>query len=267
MKQIFIISIFILTSSLSAQQYDSTKTFFIEDVVISATRSEALSRKLPSSTYVVNKEQIKLNCGSSLASAMQGASGLFLKSYGGVGSLQTISLRGMSPEHTAILIDGIRVNNAQNGLIDLGVFSSSNIERIEVLKGGSSSLYGTDAVGGVINIITKNPIENGQCFLSSAVGSYNYHRFEQSVALKQNDNVSYQISLRNESGKGNYDFHFNNGIASKTLQRNNADYKLFFADGKIIWNGSENLSNFFSLNVEKAERGSPNPVFTLPDFK
>jgi len=179
--------------------------------------------------------------------------------------LNTISLRGMSAEHTAILIDGIRVNSAQNGLVDLGILSSSNIERIEILKGGSSALYGTDAVGGVVNIITRNSTEKYSGNVSTTFGSFGHNEYEQNAYIRQSDNLQYRFNIRRVTGEGNYKFSFDDGSRNHLLQRANADYSFLYVNGKMYWQPENNFSSFLDVNIEKAKRGSPNPVFSAFD--
>ncbi len=81
--------------------------------------------------------------------------GVHLRSFGGLGQLSTISIRGSTSEQVSVYLDGIKINTAQGGAVDFSTIPLGAIERVEVLRGGASSIFGTDAVGGVINIITK----------------------------------------------------------------------------------------------------------------
>jgi outer membrane cobalamin receptor len=247
-------------SVLVAADDDSTKQYHVDEVVVTGTRSNVFSRKLSSSVAMIDNMLIQTKTGNTFASALQGTSGLFIKSYGGNAMLHTISLRGMSSEHTAILVDGMRINSAQNGSVDLGIFSSSNIERIEILKGGSSSLYGTDAVGGVVHIISKKPKENFSANVFSTVGSYGYRAWEEQIHFQQSEDVRFRASLRNETGKGNYQFYFSDGKQRTLRRRRNADYSLMFFNSRIDWKANENIVAFLNFNVDNAQRGSPNPV-------
>jgi len=255
----------ISTSLLFADDIDSTKQYNVDEVVVTGTRSKVFSRKLSSSVTMIDNLLIQTKTGNSYASALQGTSGLFIKSYGGNAMLNTLSLRGMAPEHTAFLVDGVRINSAQNGLVDLGIFSSSNIERIEILKGGSSSLYGTGAVGGVVNIISKKPKENFSLNVLSSFGSFGHRVFEQNIHLQQSEDLKILATLHNETGDGNYQFYFFDGTKRTLMRRGNADYSLKFFSSSIDWNAHNNISAALNFNIEDAKRGSPNPVYSLSD--
>ena len=89
---------------------------------------------------------------SDLASALEKQSGIFIKSYGGSGQLQTIALRGMSAEQTQILLDGVPVNSLQLGSVDLGQFALFSISEAEIYRGGNALFSGSGAIGGTINL-------------------------------------------------------------------------------------------------------------------
>jgi len=91
------------------------------------------------------------------AEALRAAPGAFVNSNGGPGSLSTASLRGSTSAQVLVIVDGQRLNDARQGTPDLSLIPAESIERIEVLRGGASALYGPDALGGVIVITTKHP--------------------------------------------------------------------------------------------------------------
>ncbi len=88
---------------------------------------------------------------------------------GGMGQLADIYLRGTESDHTLILRDGIRLNNASSGTANLAFIDTTDIKQIEILKGPASVLYGTDAIGGVIQLISKTPEKTG-AFITGEVG-------------------------------------------------------------------------------------------------
>jgi len=126
------------------------------EVVITATRNEELITSIPVATDVLTSADIEETNAKNLGEALQNVGDSFIKNYGGVGSLETVSLRGSTDAQVLILIDGQRLNNAQQGSVDLSSIPTNAIERIEVVKGGNAAMYGSDAIGGVINIITKS---------------------------------------------------------------------------------------------------------------
>src|SRR5450759_1147357 len=147
--------LFSLDVAMVQNENDTTVQYRLKEVVVTGTRLDVVSDKSPSSVTVVDKATLEVKNGDVVAAAIQGSPGIYLRSYGSGGALATLSVRGQNPEHTLVLVDGQRYSNFQNGNTDLGIFSLANIERIEMARGGYSSLYGADAVGGVINIIMQ----------------------------------------------------------------------------------------------------------------
>ena len=152
MKLIVTLSIICFTLTYSAD--DSTRVFRLNDVVITGTRTTVAIEKLPSSVQVLDSLELAQSNGTSLADKLMNIAGITLRSYGGNGSLHSVSVRGMGSDYALILVNGQRFTTFQISTVDVGIFSLNEVERIEIAGGGASSLYGADAVGGVINIIT-----------------------------------------------------------------------------------------------------------------
>ncbi|NHZ84388.1 MAG: TonB-dependent receptor [Planctomycetia bacterium] len=127
------------------------------DITVTATRGHSLITEVPSSVNVVDAQELELKNPQNLAEALQNVPGVNIKDYGGLGNTKSISLRGSSNSQVLILLDGQRINSPQSGSVDLSQISLEGIEKIEVVRGGNSALYGSDAIGGVINIISKKP--------------------------------------------------------------------------------------------------------------
>lgn len=98
--------------------------------------------------------------------------GLHVKSFGGLGQLSTVSIRGSTAEQVSVFIDGIKINTAQGGAVDFSTIPLGSIERVEVIRGGASGLFGSDAVGGVINIVTKRAKKKPSLELRFSEGSF-----------------------------------------------------------------------------------------------
>jgi len=127
------------------------------DIEVTATRTEQPIGRSASAITVIPAEDIERRGSTGLDDVLRGTPGLDIYTNGGVGTLTPVFLRGSTPGQTLVLIDGVRINDPSitDGSVDLGAFSAGNIERIEVLRGPQSALYGSDAMGGVINIITR----------------------------------------------------------------------------------------------------------------
>lgn len=131
----------------------------LETIVVTATRHETQLATAPASISVVNREQLQLINADDLADALTAEAGLSITSVGQ--GRQGISIRGMPVEHTLYLIDGRRISSSNSVIAhsdyELNWLPDSAIERIEIVRGPMSSLYGADALGGVINIISRPP--------------------------------------------------------------------------------------------------------------
>jgi vitamin B12 transporter len=127
-----------------------------ETILVTATRSGTSSDVLPYSTGTITGEDWK-NSGESVELALSGIPGLSFTTAGGPGQPRAVLLRGAKAEHTLVLVDGMVVNDplSPSRSFDFGQIPVSEIERIEVIKGPQSVLYGSDAIGGVIQIFTK----------------------------------------------------------------------------------------------------------------
>ena len=139
---------------LKAQQtYDTLNTNILDEVIISATKTLRQLSTLPLPAKLISKEEIIKSNSSSLTEILDDQIGIFIvPDFGGSNGVQ---MQGLDSEYTLLLIDGYPLIGRQSGTLDLDRISVGNIEKIEIIKGSSSSLYGTDAIGGVINLITS----------------------------------------------------------------------------------------------------------------
>ena len=150
------------------------------DVVVTATRTQEEVKAVPQTVEVITKEDIEQLGATDVYSALHLAANVDVTSAGMAG--HNVMIRGMSTNHTLILIDGKRFagedTSATQNVYALGRLSLSNIERIEIVRGSASAQYGSDALGGVINIITKKSKEPsimvGLSTGSEAINNY-YH--------------------------------------------------------------------------------------------
>ncbi|MEM9172274.1 MAG: TonB-dependent receptor [Pseudomonadota bacterium] len=147
----------------------------IDTIVVTATRLDQTSAETGSSISIITEEDIKALGVAYALEAVAQAPGVTINQNGPLGGSATVRIRGASSEQTLVLIDGIVVNDPSSpgGGFNFARLDTQNIERIEVLKGPQSTLWGTDAIGGVVSITTKAPQEalGGQVFAEA--GSFN----------------------------------------------------------------------------------------------
>lgn len=169
-----------LSSPVYAQDIQNNDVVVTPDVVVTATRTQEEVKAVPQTVEVITKEDIEQLGATDVYSALRLAANVDVTSAGMAG--HNVMIRGMSTNHTLILIDGKRFagedTSATQNVYALGRLSLSNIERIEIVRGSASAQYGSDALGGVINIITKKSKEPsimvGLSTGSEAINNY-YH--------------------------------------------------------------------------------------------
>src|SRR5438067_331815 len=153
-----------------------------EGIVVSATRIETPVNQIGSSVTLISAEEIERNQRRTLPDVLQTVPGLNIVQTGGPGGKTSVFMRGSNSNHTKVLIDGIDANDpSQDGVFDFGQVLTSDIAQVEVLRGPQSSLYGSDAIGGVVNIVTK-PGEGPPQFRGMLEGG-SFGTFNQSARL------------------------------------------------------------------------------------
>lgn len=141
---------------------------------MTATRLDTPVERVGSSVSVITSEDIRRLQATSVVDVLQRAGGLTLARAGGPGQSSSLYLRGGSPGFTRVMIDGVKMNDPSGigSAFDFGTLTVDNIERIEVLRGPQSTLYGSDAMAGVINIITRKATQEPTAAVSVEGGSY-----------------------------------------------------------------------------------------------
>jgi iron complex outermembrane recepter protein len=165
----------------------------VPTVVVSATRSEQSTVTIPAAIKVITQQDIKKSGATNVAEILRGQAGVQVNDLYGDGAEVSVTMRGMdSTSNVLIVVDGRRLNNVDLSSPDLGAVSVQDIERIEIIQGSAGSLFGDQAVGGVINIITKPSQQNISATV--AAGSYGRRRVQISAGDNITDNLSYRLS-------------------------------------------------------------------------
>lgn len=175
------------------------------DVFVTATRTPIPKKNVIADVTIITSEEIESAGSSSLVDLLQKQPGVEISNAGGAGQLSTIFLRGNSSNHVVILVDGLRINAVTSSLTALSNISLSQIDKIEILRGSASSLYGPDAVGGVIQIFTKQAINGFKPYIGIGLGKYNTKSIQAGIrAGNQDTSYSLNISGFNTSGFSAY---------------------------------------------------------------
>jgi len=142
----------------------------------------------------ISSEDIERAGSSSLPELLQRQPGIEISNLGGAGKVSTLSIRGTSSTHSIVLIDGMRVGAATSGFSAIEHIPLSQIEKIEILRGPASSLYGQDAIGGVIQIFTKKGVDGFKPYVGIGYGSYNTSNFQSGIR-GGNNQTTYAINF------------------------------------------------------------------------
>jgi vitamin B12 transporter len=146
----------------------------LEPIVVTATRTQTPIREVGSSISIITAEDLAERQRMPVLDVLRGLPGVDVVQSGGLGQQTSVFLRGANANHTLVLIDGIEANDPSNpsGAFDFANLLTDNIERIEILRGSQSTLYGSDAIGGVINIITKKGAGRARASIRAEGGSF-----------------------------------------------------------------------------------------------
>ena len=177
-----------ITISLSAQDSDTTKK--LNEVIVSATRTEKNVMEVGRSVTIISKENLEKSIYQNVGELLNSTEGIYVVgAQQNPGMNQTIFMRGTNSNHTVVMIDGVRITDPSgvNNAIDLSEISLSNIEQIEIVRGAHSTLYGSSAIGGVINIITSKPKDGVSASANIWAGTFGKSTFTNT----QNASINY----------------------------------------------------------------------------
>ncbi len=204
-----------LLTSLTFSLFSSLMTHSVQandeldDIIVTATRSETDVQDAPGSVTVINRQQIEQKGGGNLVDLIRDATGVSIRGVG-TGGRKAITVRGLESRHTLILVDGKRIPSSNDSIgpntdYQYDWIPADNIERIEVVRGPMSVLYGADALGGVINIITRKPGKKtagsikAQSLLAQGSAGGEGHDIEFNLSGSANDQL--QLSLSGQQSR------------------------------------------------------------------
>lgn len=170
------------------------------DIIVTATRTPMPIEQAIVPVTVITRQDIEQSLASDLAELLRFEAGLEIGRNGGPGQGTSVFMRGTESNHTLVLIDGVRINPGTVGGAAIHHIAPEVIERIEIVKGARSALFGTDAIGGVINIITRR---SDRVYLEGAVGAGSFNtRSAYAAAGKRtgNGDIGFAVNLQDTDG-------------------------------------------------------------------
>jgi vitamin B12 transporter len=263
MQKLLLNSILLAGSSLSfpTLAIDDNRPPSLAETVVTATRTETARDELATATSVFNREDIDGLQVKSLPELLKRASGIDLTQNGGYGTTSSIFMRGTNSDHVLVLIDGIKVGSVTLGTTPFEIIPLDQIERVEITRGPNSSLYGSEAVGGVIQIFTRKGKQNTvpSISLKAGAGSFDTAQGAGSISGKW-QNTWYSLSASHFNSQGinarqgrdpDRDAYYNTGLNARIgHQFDNAELEAFylFSEGRTdidsFQNGARNLMEF-----------------------
>lgn len=189
------LAVFACFISATAASQTSNTVSQLNQIVVTASRSAQLQKDVLGDVTVINKEQLQKAGQDSVAELLAKQPGIQFYSNGGPQTTTGVFLRGTSPNQTLVLIDGVRINSSTQGGVNWSAIDPNTIERIEIVRGAASSLYGSDAIGGVINVITKKPAGDRALSVWGNIGYGSDDTFKSSLGISgARDGWDYALS-------------------------------------------------------------------------
>ncbi len=175
MKKLFTIILFFSTILLAQQKQISHK---LDEIVVTANKYQTPVYQIASSVTVITAKEIERSHATSVVEVLREVPGLAVVEQGGPGKLTSVFMRGANSNFVLVLIDGVEINNpaSPNNGFDFSNLQTSDVERIEIVRGPQSTLYGSEAIAGVINIITKKGKGKPSFTLTGEGGSHSFYK-------------------------------------------------------------------------------------------
>ena len=231
-----------------------------DPIIVTATLSDHRLSQVSVASEVLNQPRLKQKTGSTVGEAMVSVGGIYFNSYDGIAGTHTASIRGSNADQVVVLLDGLRLNTAQGGGVDLNLVPVSVIEKVEVVRGGHSALMGSDAIGGAIQLLSKETIglKGFSYGVNTSVGSFGTKTLNLNGSHKISL-LSYFINFNRTQTDGNFTYK-TPGTGDKQTRENN-DYKannLFVKTNLDLSPNNKINILFHNLTVKKGNAGSVN---------
>lgn len=273
-----------IACAISPAFADNTPTTFdLGTIVVTATRTPTPVRELLNDISVITQEDIQRSGQTSLPELLRTQPGIEFTANGGAGTSSSVFIRGANANHTLVLIDGMRINSVTNGTTALEKIPLAQIDRIEILRGSGSALYGSEAIGGVIQIFTKTGDAKPGWHAGAGIGSHHLYdaalggsmgsgatRFSIETAHQSTGSFSAIGNAKNSSYNADNDPYRNTSVSAKLSHRLNEHHEFgatgFYSKGATHYDASP--ASFDSRNKQTlAAYGFYSRDRFLPDWQ
>jgi vitamin B12 transporter len=188
----------IVLASASCFAFGQQANSNIEIITVTANKKEENLQHVLASVTVIDRAEIERSNARDLSTLLATQTGIQINRQGGQGQNATLFVRGLESKYTLLLVDGVRVGSATLGFKNISNIPLSSIERVEIVKGSRAAYYGSDALAGVINIITRNEVSDK---VSLTLGSNSYQNVQVSKA-QNHENVRLSLNAGYEKTDG-----------------------------------------------------------------
>lgn len=248
-----------------------------EVTVVTANRVEQVVSSVLAPISIISREDIELSMAKSVPEILRMVPGIDIGQTGGRGSVSSVFMRGTESDHVLVLIDGVRLPSSITSAVDFSKIPVSQIENIEIIRGPRGALYGSDAIGGVINIITRGKQGDDIKQISAGIGSDKYYQGDAFLSLDITERTHLNLGLGYDdsegynvypvAGKNDGDKHgYNNKNALLGLDHNFNDKLSAFIISRYSQNTSEYHSTF-PKQLKKEQRLETTSVVTGAKYK
>ncbi len=236
----FLFLIVLVFLPVFSQAAEPTPDAVLPPVFVTATRTETPLEQVTTSASVITAKDMQAQQAETVLQVLRNVPGVDVVQSGSRGTATSVFIRGSESDHVLVLIDGVEVNSTTLGAFNFAHLTTDNVERIEIIRGAGGNLYGSQAIGGVINIITKKgqgPLEAG---LSLEGGNGSTHR--------------QLLTLRGGAGKLGYSFSAAR-IESQGFHSVNDDYRNLAASARLDYQVTEDASLKGIFHFAKTDLG------------
>jgi vitamin B12 transporter len=231
--------------ALTSTSTDEEETVESEPVVVSATRFDIPLDQSPASVTVISSEDLEQKQIERVSDALRQVPGLSVVQTGTVGQLTSVFTRGLRSEHTQVLLDGVPINQGLQGAFNFADLTTDDIDRIEVVRGPQSTLYGPRALAGVIQIFTKQGEDSPGIQSSAESGSYD----------------TFRESLQSDGKIGQFDYSVGASRIDTDNARPNNQYRNSAAIANLGWSPNDQLRITGLFTYSLSDIGIPNTIF------
>ena len=264
---LFLVPLFAISSVNAQESLDGSSD--IEEVLVSASLIPIAANRSANAITVIDSEQIKLRAPSSISDLLRDVPGFAVSQSGGLGALTEIRARGAESNHLVVLVDGVEINDPSGGdQVNWGTFSTAEIERIEIVRGPHSAVQGSDAIAGVVNIITSSSDQPYSANIFSELGNFSSSKNGFSVGHRSDKfNIKFGAShyetagnnIRPDTGSIDDDGYRNTGLNLKAAYKISDEFSVTLSNRQSSGmaeydnSGAEFMSSEFERDFSKVQ--------------